>query len=151
MFCDENRIHRKLTTPYTPQQNSVVEQKNRIVMELARTLLTAQGLPNYFWGEAAATIVCLLNIPLAKVVSNKTPHNSLKRWKKRAIYLWLILPLLMCQTVFGLSIVDAPITSLVRSHYFEILMGRRKVKFSLEITASSGERKRYSCHQNYPG
>ena len=120
-------------------------------MELARTLLKAQGLPNYFWGEAAATIVYLLNIPPAKVVSNKTPHNSLKRWKKRAIYLWLILPLLMCQTVFGLSIVDAPITSLVRSHYFEILMGRRKVKSGLEITASSRGRKRYSCHQNYPG
>ena len=120
-------------------------------MEMARTLLQAQGLPNYFWGEAAAMTVYLLNISPTKEVSNKTPHNSLKRWKKRAIYLWLILPLLMCQTVFGLSIVDAPFTCPVRSHYFEILMRRRKVMSDLEITASSRGWKRYSCHRNCPG
>ena len=151
MFCDENGIHKQLTTPCTPQQNGVAEQKSRTVVEMARTLLKAQGLPNYFWGEAVAMAVNHQNISPTKAVSNKTPHNSLKRWKKRAIYLWLILPLLMCQTVFGLSIVDAPITCLVRSHYFEILTRRRKVKSGLEITASSRGRKRCSCHQNYPG
>ena len=46
VFCDENRMHRQPTTPYTPQQNSVAEQKNRTVVEMARTLLKAQGLPN---------------------------------------------------------------------------------------------------------
>ena len=46
VFCDENRIHRQLTTRYTPQQNSVAEQKNRTDVEMARTLLKAQGLPN---------------------------------------------------------------------------------------------------------
>ena len=28
-FCSENGIRRKLTTAYTPQQNSVAERKNR--------------------------------------------------------------------------------------------------------------------------
>ena len=46
VFCDENRIHRQLTTPYTPQQNSLDEQKNRTVVEMARNLLKAKGLPN---------------------------------------------------------------------------------------------------------
>ena len=46
VLCDENRIHRQLTAPYTPQQNSVAEQKNRTVVEMGRTLLKAQGLPN---------------------------------------------------------------------------------------------------------
>ena len=151
VFCDENGIHKQLTAPYTPKQKGFAERKNRTMVEMARRLLKAQGFIKLFCGEAVATVVNHLNISPAKAVSNKTPHNSLKRWKKRAIYLWLILPLLMCQTVFGLSIVDAPITCLVRSHYFEILMRRRKVKSGLEITASSRGRKRYSCHQNYPG
>ena len=43
-------------------------------------------------------------------------------------------PLLMCRMVFGLSIVDAPITCLVRSHYFEMLIRRRKVMPGLDIT-----------------
>ena len=48
VFCDENRIHRQLTAPYTPQQIGVAEQKSRTVVEMARTLLKAQGSPNYF-------------------------------------------------------------------------------------------------------
>lgn len=35
VFCDENEIHRQLTTPYTPHQNGVAEQKNRTVVEMA--------------------------------------------------------------------------------------------------------------------
>ena len=91
VFCDENGIHKQLTAPYTPKQNGVAERKNRIMVEMARRLLKAQGLPNYIWTEAVAMAVNHQNISPTKAVSNKTPHNSLKRCKKRAIYLWLIL------------------------------------------------------------
>ena len=77
MFCDENGIHKQLTAPYTPKKNGVAERKNRIMVEMARRLLKAQGLPNFFWGEAVATAVNHQNISLTKAVSNKTPHNSL--------------------------------------------------------------------------
>lgn len=62
MLCDENGIHRELTTPYTPKQNGVAEQKNRTVVELTQGSLKAKGLPDYFWGEVVATDVYLLNI-----------------------------------------------------------------------------------------
>ena len=91
VFCDENGIHKQLTAPSTPKQNGVAERKNRIMVEMARRLLKAQGLPNYFWTEAIAMAVNHQNISPTKTVSNETPHNSLKRCKKRAIYLWLIL------------------------------------------------------------
>lgn len=39
IFCDENRIHRKLTAPYTPKKNGVANRKNRSVVEMARSLL----------------------------------------------------------------------------------------------------------------
>ena len=91
VFCDENGIHKQLTAHYTPKQKGFAERKNRTIVEMARRLLKAQGLPNYFCGEAVATTVNHLNISPTKAASNKTPHNSLKRWKIRAIYLWLIL------------------------------------------------------------
>ncbi|XP_047258238.1 uncharacterized protein LOC124890434 [Capsicum annuum] len=40
-------IHRELT-PYTPEQNGVDEQKNRTVVEMARSMLQAKGHPNHF-------------------------------------------------------------------------------------------------------
>lgn len=35
-YCEENGIERKYTNPYTPQQNGVVERRNRTVMEMTR-------------------------------------------------------------------------------------------------------------------
>ena len=43
-FCEESGIRRDLTTPYTSEQNKVVEQKNRTVVEMARSLLKCKGL-----------------------------------------------------------------------------------------------------------
>ncbi|KAL4317812.1 hypothetical protein GQ457_18G000340 [Hibiscus cannabinus] len=54
VFCDANGIRRELTAPYTPEQNGVAERKNRIVVEMARSLLKAKNLPDQFWGEAVA-------------------------------------------------------------------------------------------------
>nr|ABW74560.1 polyprotein [Boechera divaricarpa] len=52
MFCEENGILRHLTTPYTPQQNGVVERHNRTLMEMMRSMMKTLNLPNYLWGEA---------------------------------------------------------------------------------------------------
>ena len=45
-YCVEHGIHRELTAPYTPQQNSVTERKNRSIVEMARSLLKGKELPN---------------------------------------------------------------------------------------------------------
>ena len=39
LYCEENGILRQLTTPYTPQQNGVVERRNRTIMGLVRSML----------------------------------------------------------------------------------------------------------------
>jgi len=79
-FCEDAGIERQLTTPYTSQQNDVVERKNRTIMEMARFLLHDKGLPKKFWAEAANTAVFLLNRLPTKAVQKKTQfeawHNS---------------------------------------------------------------------------
>ena len=38
-FCAKNGIKREFLAPKTPQQNEVVERKNRVIQEMARVML----------------------------------------------------------------------------------------------------------------
>ena len=38
-FCEASGIQRHLTAPYTPQQNEVVERRNRTLLEMTRSIL----------------------------------------------------------------------------------------------------------------
>ena len=38
-FCDEKGIARQLTIPYTPQQNGVVERRNRTLLDMVRSMM----------------------------------------------------------------------------------------------------------------
>jgi transposase InsO family protein len=51
-YLKEHGIQRKYTCSYSPQQNGVVERKNRHIVEIARAMLNEKNLPNYFWAEA---------------------------------------------------------------------------------------------------
>ena len=47
-FCDENGIKHEFSAPRTPQQNGVVERKNRTLQELARSMINEYELPLHF-------------------------------------------------------------------------------------------------------
>ncbi|KAK1666361.1 hypothetical protein QYE76_054520 [Lolium multiflorum] len=51
-FVDDEGIKHEFSAPYTPQQNGVVERKNRTIIEMARTMLNEFNSPHNFWGEA---------------------------------------------------------------------------------------------------
>jgi hypothetical protein len=56
-------IKRELTTPYNPQQNSVVETKNITIMEVVNTMIHDQDLPMCLWVEEAMTVcICAKTI-----------------------------------------------------------------------------------------
>ncbi|KAA0067336.1 gag-pol polyprotein [Cucumis melo var. makuwa] len=54
-FCQTEGIHHEFAAPITPQQNGVVERKNRMLQEMARVMIHAKNLPLNFWTEAVNT------------------------------------------------------------------------------------------------
>ncbi|CAN0920234.1 Retrovirus-related Pol polyprotein from transposon TNT 1-94 [Linum grandiflorum] len=75
-YCRNNGIKRQLTVRYTPQQNGVAERKNRTIVEMARSMMTAKKLPNQLWAEAVNTTIYILNRSPTKAVQNKTPFQA---------------------------------------------------------------------------
>jgi transposase InsO family protein len=45
----------EFSSPYTPQQNGVVERKNRTLLDMARTRINEYMTPDQFWAEAINT------------------------------------------------------------------------------------------------
>lgn len=55
-FCTKNGIAHYFSAPRTPQQNGIVERKNRTLIKATRTILIEAKLPTYFWAEAVMTV-----------------------------------------------------------------------------------------------
>jgi transposase InsO family protein len=51
-FMGEEGIKHEFSAPCTPQQNGVVERKNRTIIEMARTMLDEFKSPHNFWGRS---------------------------------------------------------------------------------------------------
>lgn len=82
--CDEAGFRRQMTAPYTPQQNGVVERKNKIVMEMTRAVLKSMRVPSRFWAEAVRHSVYLLNRLPTKAMGYRTPYEA---WNGRRPHL----------------------------------------------------------------
>ncbi|KAK1619550.1 hypothetical protein QYE76_025067 [Lolium multiflorum] len=76
-FVDDDGIEHEFSAPYTPQQNGVVERKNRTIIEMARTMLSEFKSPHKFWGEAISTAVHYSNRLFLLPLHNKTPYELL--------------------------------------------------------------------------
>lgn len=50
------RIVRKITTPYTPQRNGIIERMKFTLMERDRSMLSSTKLDKCFWEEVVNTI-----------------------------------------------------------------------------------------------
>ena len=77
-FCSTNGTDHNFSAPRTPQQNGVVERKNRTLENVTRTMLTASKLPQFYWAEAINTACYLINRCTIRTFLNKTPYELLK-------------------------------------------------------------------------
>nr|GEV40406.1 retrovirus-related Pol polyprotein from transposon TNT 1-94 [Tanacetum cinerariifolium] len=63
------KLVEKQTASYTAQQNGVSERKNRTLLNMARAVLSDQGMPKRFWAEA---------VNWSNYVLNRCPNAALK-------------------------------------------------------------------------
>nr|GEY43417.1 hypothetical protein [Tanacetum cinerariifolium] len=68
-------IHHQTSVARTPEQNGVVERRNRTLVEAARTMLSAAKVPLLFWAEAIATTCFTQNHSLVIPRHEKTPYH----------------------------------------------------------------------------
>jgi IS30 family transposase len=60
-FCNQHGSKYEFSSPITPQQNGVVEQKNKVIQEMAQVMIHAKGLAQHFWGEVVNTACHIIN------------------------------------------------------------------------------------------
>ena len=74
-FCEKNGINHNFSTPRIPQQNGIVERKNRYLKEMARIVLNESPFPKSFWVHAIKTIRYIMSRALIKPILNKSPYE----------------------------------------------------------------------------
>ena len=79
-YFEEHGIKGKFSIARTPQQNGVVERKNKIVEEMARTMLNDSKINDVFWVQVVHIVVHILNRGLLRNKSDQTPYGI---WKGR--------------------------------------------------------------------
>jgi hypothetical protein len=62
---------------YTPQQNGVVERKNRCLLDVICTLLLESSVPSKFWVEALSIAVYLINKLPSQILNFDSPYYCL--------------------------------------------------------------------------
>nr|GFC59137.1 retrovirus-related Pol polyprotein from transposon TNT 1-94 [Tanacetum cinerariifolium] len=65
----------------TPEQNGVIERRNRTLVEAAQTMLSAAKVPLFFWAEAIATACFSQNRSLVIPHHEKTPYHNINERK----------------------------------------------------------------------
>ncbi|GJV81540.1 putative reverse transcriptase domain-containing protein [Tanacetum coccineum] len=80
-YCKENGIARQLTAPYSPQQNGVVERRDRTIMSTTRCMMKASNMPQNFWAEAIRHAIYILNSVPTKALEDITPYEAIKQRK----------------------------------------------------------------------
>jgi hypothetical protein len=85
-FLDEEEIKHEFSVPYIPQQNSVVERKNRTLIEVARAMLDEYKTPDNYWAEAVNTACHAINCLYLHKIYNKTAYELLTGNKLKVDY-----------------------------------------------------------------
>lgn len=61
IYLEQCGIVAQYTTPEPPQQNGVVEQRNRTLKDMVRSMYSRSNLPTFLCGEALKTTTYILN------------------------------------------------------------------------------------------
>jgi transposase InsO family protein len=86
-YFEDVGITHQTSVVRTPQQNGVVERRNRTLVEDARTMLIYSSAPLFLWADAVATAYFTQNQSLVHPRFNKTPYELVNNRKPEISYL----------------------------------------------------------------
>jgi transposase InsO family protein len=76
-FLEDSGISHNFSAARTPQQNGVVERKNRTLIEAARSMMAYSDVPKYLWAEAIATACYTQNRTIINKRTGKTAYEMI--------------------------------------------------------------------------
>nr|GEY53336.1 retrovirus-related Pol polyprotein from transposon TNT 1-94 [Tanacetum cinerariifolium] len=82
-------IRHQTSVARTPEQNGVVERRNRTLVEAARTMLSAAKVPLFFWAEAITTACFTQNRSLVIPRHKKTPYHIINDRKPSVKFFYI--------------------------------------------------------------
>jgi transposase InsO family protein len=85
-FLDEEGTKHEFSTPYTPQQNGVVERNNQTLIDMAGTMLDEYKTLDLFWCEVVNTACHAINHLYLHKKLNKTSYELLTGNKPKVSY-----------------------------------------------------------------
>ncbi|GJS37222.1 retrovirus-related pol polyprotein from transposon TNT 1-94 [Tanacetum coccineum] len=85
-YYEKLGIMQQFSIARTPQQNRVVERRNRSLVEAARTMLIFTRLPEFLWAEVVTTTCFTQNLSIINTRYNKTPYELLRGRKPNIEY-----------------------------------------------------------------
>jgi transposase InsO family protein len=85
-FLEEEGIKHELSSSYTPQQNGVVERKNKTLLDMARTMLDEYKTPDWFWAQAINTAGYSINRLYLHRILKKMSYDILTGKKSNVSY-----------------------------------------------------------------
>ncbi|GJQ98960.1 retrovirus-related pol polyprotein from transposon TNT 1-94 [Tanacetum coccineum] len=88
-FFKEEGIEHQTSTPRTPEQNGIVERRNRTLVEAARTMLSASKLPLFFWAKAIATACYTQNRSIIIPTHEKMAYHIINDRKPSIKHLYI--------------------------------------------------------------
>nr|GEW64388.1 DNA-directed DNA polymerase [Tanacetum cinerariifolium] len=77
-YYEQVGISHETSVSRSPQQNGVVERRNRTLIEVARTMLIYARAPLFLWTEAVATACYAQNHSIIRLRHGKTPYQLLQ-------------------------------------------------------------------------
>ncbi|GJX98039.1 retrovirus-related pol polyprotein from transposon TNT 1-94 [Tanacetum coccineum] len=88
-YYEEVGISHETSVARTPQQNGVIERRNRTLVEAARMMLIFAQAPLFLWAEAVATACYTQNRSLLRRRHDKTTYELLHDKKPDLSYLYV--------------------------------------------------------------
>jgi transposase InsO family protein len=74
-FCLEHGVDQQFSTTCIPQQNGIMERKNRTLVEMTRMMLDEHSTPRCFWADAISTACYISNQIFMRSILHLTPFE----------------------------------------------------------------------------